>query len=94
MTYLCIIRVARSEAAHTNWPAFVHLDRIGNNDGDKVAPHAPLSTVMDRVGAVPQRTSAWSCPTWGPWMNVSQQVDIKTQTRLWLQWAMVGNCEL
>jgi len=38
-TRLCIIRVARGEAARTTWAALVLLDSIGNNDGDKVVPH-------------------------------------------------------
>jgi ribonuclease P/MRP protein subunit POP5 len=38
-THLCIIRVARGEAARTTWAALVLLDRIGNNEGSKVVPH-------------------------------------------------------
>ncbi|KAI9454780.1 Rpp14/Pop5 family-domain-containing protein [Lactarius psammicola] len=38
-THLCIIRVARGEAARTTWAALVLLDKIGNNDGHKVVPH-------------------------------------------------------
>ncbi|KAH9063551.1 hypothetical protein EDB87DRAFT_1681194 [Lactarius vividus] len=38
-THLCILRVARGEAARTTWAALVLLDRIGNNDGYKVVPH-------------------------------------------------------
>ena len=38
-THLCIIRVARGDAARTTWAALVLLDRIGNNEGGKVVPH-------------------------------------------------------
>jgi ribonuclease P/MRP protein subunit POP5 len=38
-THLCIIRVARGEAARTTWAALVLLDRIGNNEEGKVVPH-------------------------------------------------------
>jgi hypothetical protein len=38
-TPLCIIHITRREAARTTWAAFVLLDRIGNNDGNKVVPH-------------------------------------------------------
>ena len=47
-THLCIIRVARDEAARTTWAALVLLDRIGNNDGNKVVPH-----VIHVSGALP-----------------------------------------
>ncbi|KAF8270198.1 hypothetical protein EI94DRAFT_815557 [Lactarius quietus] len=36
-THLCIIRVARGEAARTTWAALVLLDRI--HEGHKVVPH-------------------------------------------------------
>src|SRR5882757_3640650 len=38
-THLCIIRVARGDAARTTWAALVLLDRIGNNEGHKFVPH-------------------------------------------------------
>ncbi len=47
-THLCIIRVARGEAARTTWAALVLLDRIGNNDGYKIVPH-----VIHVSGALP-----------------------------------------
>jgi hypothetical protein len=47
-THLCIIRVARGEAAHTTWAALVLLDRIGNNDEYKVVPY-----VIHVSGALP-----------------------------------------
>ena len=47
-THLCIIRVARGEAARTTWAALVLLDRIGNNKGSKIVPH-----VIHVSGALP-----------------------------------------
>ena len=47
--HLCIIRIARGNAARTTWAALVLLDRIGNNEGgSKVVPH-----VIHVSGALP-----------------------------------------